>query len=518
MNILPTSCDAEDFSRIDSWNYGWELRVEVRDKTMEEVLSKTVLYGMTKEVPASPDFTWISGNTKHYIIEGFDRLNEIKAKLDEQKKYDSHNDEALEGVKRENEFYKLKLFNITKGKFAGTIAFQVTNDCELKGKTIIRGYPMDLNTYLRIPRNFGMTHKFLPIALFSPTQVGKSTLLASLLAKGLADLPDEYEHELGHWEKEGDYVCDWYMKQANGMKSGRCPALTQPTYKVPPVFINLAVPNINESGEVIGPTDTITVGIYDFSGEALDVSGAGYDIVQMLPHMKGIIYLTGPESVPGFDENQDTKNENKIRYEEPVKILTLPEQAAYQKIYGEKHVRGLAAKTRTENPEPATGRISPTEFYDRVVRYFGKKELHNIHLAYVIAKSDRLEGQDCLSDIPGVARLFEHDSMHRDLYQSDKYLSFKSLRKIEESIITERILDSRERKIYEKHHTSIDGVKHVSYHMVSATGCECRKSTQIDSKDSGDTFDANRYDPIRVAEPFLVCIREMLNNGMYYEG
>lgn len=509
MNILPTSCDANGFLRIDSRNRGWELRVEVQGRTMEDLLSQTVLQGMIQEVPVSPDFSWLSDKVKkHYIIDGSLQLDRIKRRLEEQAEYDSNEEEALEGDTSESSSYKLKLYEISKGPFAGTIAFYVTNKCDLQGKAIIRGYQIDLNTYLRVPRYFGETHKFLPIALFSPTQVGKSTLLASLFAKGLVDLPNEYEHELDHWEHEGDYVCDWYMRQAEDMKKGKCPALTQATYKVPPVFINLAIPDPDEESNDIGLAENITVGIYDFSGELLDNSGAGYDIVQMLPFMKGIIYLTGPEIVPGFNEIKHTDREDTIRKETPVRILTLAEQADYQKtmkINGNRPVRGLDVVDSIEVSVTGTGRSTPEAFYDRVIRYFGKT-LHDIHLAFVIAQSDRLEGQACLSDMVGIERLFIHDSEQRDLYQSDNSSDFRNFRKLEEKIIKEKILTTRERNLFETRHR-----KHVSYHMVSATGCECEQNAERGS------FDPNQYDPIRVAEPFLVCIREMLKNGMYYE-
>ncbi len=514
MNILPTSCDGEGFRKINSQNYGWELRVEVMGKTMEEVLSNTVLYGMVKEVPVSPEFSWMSGDIKkHYIIEGAARLSEIKAKLEVQEKYDLQDDEVLEGDTGGESSYKLKLLTYTEGDFAGTIAFEVTNECDMKGKEIIKGYPIDLFTYLRVPRKFGKTSKFLPIALFSPTQVGKSTLLASFLAKGLKKLPVEYKHEPGHWEEEGDYVYDWYKAQRDAMYNGICPALTQPTYKVPPVFINLLIPDINEDGDATGPADTVTVGIYDFSGESLDKSGAGYDIVKMLQFMKGIIYLTGPEIVPGFDENKLNENETTIWNEGPVKIRTLTEQAEYQNENGARHVKGLAANRRMENPAPATGGSASEEFYRRVVRYIGSDKLPNIHLAFVIAQSDRLEGQTCMSDIVGVEWLFEHDSMQGDLYQSDdkNIKNFKELRKKEERII-KGILPSGEKRMYEEYH----GV-HVSYHMVSATGCKCEQIVQVNGEGSRSSFDSKKYDPIRVAEPFLVCIREMLRNGMYYK-
>ena len=123
-----------------------------------------------------------------------------------------------------------------------------------------------------------------------------------------------------------------------------------------------------------------------------------------------------------------------------------------------------------------------------------------------IAQSDRLEGQACLSDMVGIERLFIHDSEQRDLYQSDNSSDFRNFRKLEEKIIKEKILTTRERNLFETRHR-----KHVSYHMVSATGCECEQNAERGS------FDPNQYDPIRVAEPFLVCIREMLKNGMYYE-
>lgn len=509
MNILPTSCDANGFLRIDSRNRGWELRVEVPGRTMEDLLRHTVLQGMIQEVPVLPDFSWMSGDVKkHYIIDGSLQLDRIKRKLEEQAEYDANEEEALEGDTSESSLYKLKFYEISKGQFAGTIAFYVTNKCELQGKPIFRGYPIDLNTYLRIPRYFGETHKFLPIALFSPTQVGKSTLLASLFAKGLKDLPNEYEREIDHWENQGDYVCDWYLKQADAMEKGECPALTQATYKVPPVFINLAIPDPDEEGDDIGLAENITVGIYDFSGESLDKSGAGYDIVQMLPFMKGIIYLTGPEIVPGFNEIKHTDKKNIILKETPVRILTLAEQADYQKtmkINGNRPVRGLDALDRVVVSATGTGRSDPEAFYDRVIRYFGRS-LRDIHLAFVIAQSDRLEGQACLSDIVGSERLFIHDSEQRDLYQSDYTSEFKNFRKLEEKIIKEKILTTRERNLFETRHR-----KHVSYHMVSATGCRCET-------DAGSgSFDPNQYDPIRVAEPFLVCIREMLKNGMYYE-
>lgn len=414
--------------------------------------------------------------------------------------------------------YDVKLDDYTK-ECEGIIRIYIAENVTIDGKPysadeIMRCYPLDPATHLRYPARWFQAKMFFPVGLFAPSMIGKTTAMVSMFASEKnAYWPSEWQ--ITSAMEQNDVIQIDFKKKIKALVDERkCPDYTQTELQVPPVFYKCFIKIDDKEEEAI-------IGIYDFSGEALSNRATGNELVKLFPLMRGIIFMVSPSVVPGYVAKSDLNNAESIsesRLEAPIEILSLKKQAEFQKKHHGETLNGrenpaLSGHKNTikDNSSGSNDESGINAMHETMRQLMDNPHrLKYTHLAFVISQCDRLEGQDCVSG--EYTHLFTHDSERMSLYNKGRENVdwFEQIQALEADFIKKKVLNSAVTDMLEKANND-----HVSYHVVSATGCGTIDPVNAQEQKYGTLI--KPLDPIRIREPLIVCVNEMTTNGFYYK-
>lgn len=496
MNICPYC-----FSELDKDNLAYEIQF-IKPYDIK-TLDKTVLKGryqelLTRVVDERSQETWygneIASANSRYLLEekrtgkenGMEKLKRLI--VEEWEKYQAKFAEIrqIQGDAAEEELYSLEMTeNLESSK---VYSFYKT------GAEVMRAYPCCQCCHSMLPWEWFEAEDFCGISLLSLVHGGKTTMALSILANNLRCLrtPGKDIIFTPALKRSTNKFYEKLYKDADNLVQNReYPMGTQPK-RLCPIFINM-----DYKGR------RMAIGLYDVSGESLKDSSSGDGLIEHLRYMSGHIYLIDPLSMRvRLQQTGVSQTEEKKEHE--CEQLDIVSQGKLQMENLGKTVSAESLLKKGKTEKPAKNSDQPFAlFYDiaDLLREKGGTEmLKKQHMAFTIMMSDKLENSPDIKEIPFQELLFQRLNC-RELWDEDN------------SLMREGIV----RDVFEKFLIDKDSLEDIadyygsaSYHCVSSTGCGNMTIAGQNDKLAGE------YNPIRVQEPLLECIKAKLRSNGWY--
>lgn len=376
---------------------------------------------------------------------------------------------------------------------SGTYIISYAEGSGMPTRNIMVVVPCCPSCHQKLPSGWQFAEDFCGISLLAPRGGGKTTFLVSMLVRDLEcfqDIDPEWIISAAHSKQDGTFM---KMKEsADKLYDEReCPDPTDTEHSIAPVFLK-----VNYRGHFL------MVGIYDNSGEVLSSMNNTLARIRLLPHMDSHIYMIEPE-----DMNIDLAEE-KVQADEEgaAKLLTLEEQGKLQKVRRNDKVRAneLLVSVRSEK------RKNPLAMYNAMRTMMNNamqlEKLQSQHICCTIIKCDKLEELDEFKEKDLSQALFQRGPVDMEGELLDE--TRKSLRQkmLDEEVFSKYVFSTTKQK-----HSFIGSVKSVSWHCVSALGCETENYAPNKYRLVG------AYDPIRLEEPILACVVKKVEENGWYE-
>lgn len=366
-------------------------------------------------------------------------------------------------------------------KPAGTKTYSIAVD----GIEVMRAYPCCPGCNTMLPLEWFKAEDFCGISMLALVHGGKSTMSLSIIGNNFERLrtPGDGIVFSPAQKKSTDVFYREKCRDAELLiREKKYPIGTQPTY-VYPIFVNM-----DYKGH------RMVIGLYDVSGETMMVADSMNDLVSHLEHMFAHIYLIDPSDMK--ITLKDTKSKGKEVKD--CRVLDIEEQGELQKNSRGKSV-AASSLVRVQEHTQAKERITnPFSLFFKVVDLLNEAgEMGGIrarqHMAFSIIKSDLLEAAPEINELPHHDLLFERPECW-ELWDEDRNLMREDVvRKVFDKCIMDRAMMDRLAAYFGT----------VSWHCVSATGC------------SGEGKLEGDYNPIRVEEPLIECIRAKIKKNKW---
>ena len=379
-----------------------------------------------------------------------------------------------------NEDKELLDMEITE-KPAGSKTYSIAVD----GIEVMKAYPCCPRCNTMLPLEWFRAEDFCGISMLALVHGGKSTMSLSIIGNNFERLrtPGDGIVFSPAQKKSTDVFYRETCRDAERMIREKVyPIGTEPVY-VHPIFVNM-----DYKGH------RMVIGLYDVSGETMMEADSMNSLVSHLKHMSAHIYLIDPKDMKITLE--DTKsNGEEIR---DCKVLDIEAQGELQRNSRGKTVAAsslVRTKKHTQTKKRNTGPFSL--FYKIVDLLDESGEIGEIrtrqHMAFSVIKSDLLEAAPEIHELPHHDLLFERPECW-ELWDEDRNLMrVDVVRKVFDKCVMDRAMMDR----LAAHFGT------VSWHCVSATGCAG------EGKLEGD------YDPIRVEEPLIECIKAKIKKNKW---
>ncbi|HJB35841.1 MAG TPA: hypothetical protein H9775_15135 [Candidatus Blautia merdipullorum] len=395
----------------------------------------------------------------------------------------------------------------------GSYGFSFSPSAKKAAGEIMRALPCCPRCHKRLP--LGWNNKdiedFYSISLLSSTGEGKTSFLLAMMEKKWrrlgaissnlyvypAHIIDDDHDQYRSLENQSEKMCQDH---------GECPPPTPNGYvKINPVFLRVQYEDQNRI------LHNMLLGIYDNSGEVLRAMNPGDNRIQMLLNMNAIIYFIDPKNMK-VELPAETARQRKARVEANL-LDTIQKQGEFQRENRRIRDRGeellredreMVQSTRQEKESPfalyrdfrnATMTADP-EMLDRNKRFMKKQ-----HLCCTIIKSDLLQESPQMREIPHMMELFTRDPEYNYLDEDIQY----AREQIVQEVCSQFVFSRREMEIMEK------DMKSVSWHCISSLGCGTEEIRPLVFRLKG------RFDPIRVEEPLVICMRNRFRENGWEE-
>ena len=393
----------------------------------------------------------------------------------------------------------------------GTYVISYSEDSGRRRKAIMKAVPCCPSCHKRLPLGWNTADDFFGISLIGRSGGGKTTFLLSLMAdnwQALKSLGSDWQFFAAHdMKKEND---SWYHTLIEASKKmcqfqGECPPSTQTGYLVAPVFI-AALYNRHK----------IIIGLYDNSGEVLKSMDPDDERIALLSNMFAHIYFIEP------DQTRIELPDKKVKHPDTdikvPELLTLEEQGEFQKNNRGKEISGmeLLRPEKTDNARRVR-REDPLRMY-RDLRdvYFNNDVLDKLadqHMCCTLIKCDLLENIEEVREMEDADFLFQHGEPDDLLHENIQILRQDILKKFFLNFVFSK---EKDLELLSK-----DFCDSVSLHCISALGCDTNfvaregsiENIGIGEKVDGVYYLEGEYDPIRVAEPLITCIKKRVEEN-----
>ena len=316
---------------------------------------------------------------------------------------------------------------------------------------------------------------FEAVAIIAQKAASKTTMIVSLLANQCSALRflDEELQVLPAHDPQKDPFYKGLEEQSRLLEEkGYCPDASK-TKMLAPLFLF-----IKYRGK------KMILGIYDIAGEVIEQFSHLDYRTKYISRMGSYIYLVDMEKNCGHSQGR----------EEEIRLLDLEQQGEYQ-ISG----RVITAEELLEGSSGMHMHRESLDLYQKLKNYMSLNHqldaLKDKHLMLTIAKSDVLEKEEELTEI------------------EQRYLLMRKMNHFQ--AVQNRILEPIVKKVFLRYVTDEARLEEckstfgkVSFHAVSATGC----ATTMQEIEGKKCYVLNKpYNPIRIAEPFVMAILESLN-------
>lgn len=383
-------------------------------------------------------------------------------------------DKMLSCVRRENGIY-----TISYAEDSGTNAVPIADLL-----------PCCPSCHHPLPLNWEGVDAFMAISLQSLTGAGKSTYLTSMMANRweCLNLPDsDFVITSAQDGRVDNIYKNRYMDSEDLYYRGICPRNTPTGYIIAPVFLHVLYKGKYQ----------IIVGIYDNAGEVLGEMEPDDPRIAVLPNMDAHIYLIEPKQMNlSLPKQNVKKSEVKKQY----RLMSISEQAEYQKIHGKESVSGRDLLKQALGSTAPKGRLeNPMRMYEALKKAMlvtGQYEkLSEQHLSCVVVKADLLEHLPEFQNNPYKEILFQRDSS-----SWDRDVMFIQQEMIKENVFQKYVFSNeKQMRVLE------DDMGSVSWHCISALGCEPEETGPNEY-----TFNIDDYAPIRLADPVMTCLMQKM--------
>lgn len=418
------------------------------------------------------------------IVQGNKSLTEGEKKTSRYEDVDSGEEEPKEDEGHEKSYYKLEWERQENGKYVFSYASGTKQD------DLMEAVPCCPSCHQRLPIGWMDAEDFCGISLMAKRGGGKTTFLLSLMADDWAAL----KYLGGDWQitaaqDDDDAVYTELLDRAESMSlDGKCPPNTRPSNLIAPVFLN-----INYKGH------KMIAGLYDNSGEVLYRMKPRDSRTKILTEMFAHIYLIEPKQMRvKLPEEKKKKADRKP--ELTYNILSLQDQGDLQRLNKGEVVLAESLLNKVDI-EATKAKEDPLRMYFRYKELlaYDLDKLKRQYFCATIIKCDLLEGLKEMETIMGTQFLFNR-SRYQDLLNED---TTKAREGIVEKIFDKYVFeDHRQKEILLR-----DFGGHITWHCISALGCNATE------KEEKVFYLDGEYQPIRVAEPLLACLKKKIEEN-----
>lgn len=513
------------FARIDMSNLAYELIF--RNGYTKKDFNGTVLessHYLDAKTDERLNRDYQDNSEKMILEEGIpgkhgNQLQELLRRLDEEKQNETSaagrgtgSPDAMEDTEVPEEGDTGVLLDYQSQK-DGSFSFYFSASAGRGRREIMRALPCCPRCHKRLP--LGWNNKdiedFYSIGLLSSTGEGKTSFLLAMMEKKWrrlgaissnlyvypAHIIDDDHDQYGSLAEKCEMMCK---------DQGECPPPTTPGQgkKINPVFLRIQYNGHN-----------MILGIYDNSGEVLKAMNPGDDRIQMLLNMNAIIYFIDPKNMK-VELPAETERQRK-EWTEAILLDNIQMQGEFQKENRGTRVQGekLLLEARREVRSTGEEKESPFALYqdfrnatmtadgwaDMAVTDRNKRFMKEQHLCCTIIKSDLLRESPQMREIPHMTELFTRDPEYNYLDEDIQY----AREQIVQEVCSQFAFSHREMGIMEK------DMKSVSWHCISSLGCGTKEIRPQVFRLKG------RFDPIRVEEPLVICMRNRFQENGWEE-
>lgn len=417
------------------------------------------------------------GRDDGYTIEAFrEMICRIKKDYLEARK---RAEKYLEGTSKEDAQQKLTQSGLAVLELGGekedkSITMYIRHNNGFRDE-IARLLPCCPNCHKSLPLYWYEADRFEAVAIIAQKAASKTTMIVSLLANQCSALRflDEELQVLPAHDPQKDPFYKGLEEQSRLLaEKGYCPDASK-TKMLAPLFLFIKYRE-----------QKIILGIYDIAGEVIEQFNHLDYRTKYISRMDSYIYLVDMEKNCCYSQVQ----------EEEIKLMNLEQQGEYQ-MSG----RIIAAAELLDGAKGIHMSQDSLNLYQKLKNYMSLNHqldaLKKKRLMLTIAKSDVLEKEEELTEI------------------EQKYLLMRKMNHFQ--AVQNRILEPIVKKVFLRYVTDearLDECKStfgkISFHAVSATGC----ATTMQEMDGKKCYVLNKpYNPIRIAEPFVMAILESLN-------
>ena len=365
-------------------------------------------------------------------------------------------------------------------KPAGTKTYSI----EVDGVEVMKAYPCCPRCNTMLPLEWFKAEDFCGISMLALIKGGKSTMSLSIIGNNFERLwmPGDGIVFSPAQEKSTDVFYEEACRNAERMIRDKLYPVGTPKMYVHPVFLNM-----DYKGH------RMVIGLYDVSGEIMMEANSMNSLVSHLKYMSAHIYLIEPKDMKVTLE--DTKSKEEAIKE--CRILDIDAQGELQKKNRGKTVAASGLVKTQKHTQTEKRNKDLFSLFVKVVNLLndsgnGEEIRKGQHMAFSIIKSDLLETAPEIKDLYHDL-LFERPECW-ELWDDDRNLMrMEVVRKVFDQCIMDRAMMDR---LAARFGT-------VSWHCVSATGC------------AGERELDGEYNPIRVEEPFIECIRAKIKKNKW---
>lgn len=354
---------------------------------------------------------------------------------------------------------------------------------------------------------------YYKISLLAPPLGGKTTLLSSWMIddyhaiRSMGFSNNNCSAVYGLARGDTEFEIQKYFRQAADRlrRTGEYPDRDEPSRK-PPLYTRIIHYTDNVNPDTGKNEEYLIVGSYDIAGETLKKLQSGEtspELIAYLNYMDAYIYLISPSQLSGLsrvitDERKDriedvssddSRNTGYYLSTNRIRVLSLEEQAEYQKTHREEVSAVGILKTDSDREKAA-----PWDIFHKIdTLLINEGTKRTSHMAYTIVKCDQIMDLPEIADTANVEILFSNPADSRAM--DDRYL-------VQDGMEVKKILSrfavqgsEQQKKDFINYLSNTDGkcggFRSVSWHCVSANSNE--------EKDG-------EYQSIRRTDPLVGCL------------
>ncbi len=350
---------------------------------------------------------------------------------------------------------------------------------------------------------------YYKISLLGPPLGGKTTLLSSWMVQEYSALRSivffskKCSAVYGLARGDSEFEIQKYFRKTaeNLFETGQYPGRDEPSRK-PPLYTRI-IHYTDEIQEETGKKEEyLILGTYDIAGETLkniqSDEERGMELTAYLNYMDAYIYLISPSQLSGLsriitDEKPESRSlkENLALSQDKIRVLSLEEQAEYQKTFLESG-QTISAVQLLEPAKESRIKYDPWGIFHKIDNLLIQEGMKaKVHMAYTLVKSDQI------MELPEIAELVDTETVFQnpaDVRAMDSRYIAQNESVVKEILKHFAISGNQQKKKEFLDYLSCtgdsSGFQSVSWHCVSAHN---EKNTAA-------------YESIRKTDPLIGCL------------